>query len=328
MAAKTWKCLMPGCPSRFNDPSEQFRDTAVNACAGCGRWRYLPHALAGGALAALVAVIGGAGWLMGMPARSYEERYDAYLRDGKIDEKEELELAKLAEKYRLGGEIIARIQDEVKQRRGVNATPAPTRPAPSPDQQQGSNRSLVALLHNIYSDHLKTGDEQLLLAAAIERQRIDQAHGERIEQQVKARWEKAQPYFERGLTAAKQAKPQAAIEEFQRALAEDGDNAWILANLGAAYLQAGRIEDARASCQRALDFDERNWLAHYNLGSCRAKRGEKDAAIESLQQALECVAEDRTQRITRDDVVGQLRTDVALSSIRRDARFQQLLAKY
>jgi tetratricopeptide (TPR) repeat protein len=327
MGAKTWKCLMPGCPSRFNDPSEQFRDAAVNTCAGCGRWRYLPHALAAGATVALVAVIAGVGWLVGIPARSYGDRYDAFLRDGKIDEKERQELARLAEKYRLADEVIARIQDEVRQRRGLNASPA-QRPTPSPDQPPGSYRSLVALIHNIYSDHLKTADEQRLLAGAVERQRLDQAQGERIEQQVKARWERAQPYFERGLTAARQAKYQAAIEEFQRALAEDADNAWILANLGAAYLQADRIEDAQASCRHALDFDERNWLAHYNLGSYHAKRGEKDAAIESLRQALECVAEDRTQRITRVDVVGQLRADRTLSSIRQDARFLQLLAKY
>ncbi|MCG3161200.1 MAG: hypothetical protein JMDDDDMK_02344 [Acidobacteria bacterium] len=92
-------------------------------------------------------------------------------------------------------------------------------------------------------------------------------------------------------------------------------------------MQAGRIEDAEASCQRALEFDPGNWLAHYNLGSYHAKQGQKDAAIDELQQALECVAEDRTQRITRDDVIGQLRADRALSSIRQDARFRQLLAR-
>lgn len=335
MAAKTWKCLMPGCPSRFNDPSEQFREQPANNCAGCGRWRYLPHALAGGVIVALVVVIGGIVWLTGLPARSYAEKYTACLRnDGKIDEKEEKDLAKLAEKHRLGDETTSRIQDEVRQLLGLNPKPSPqpqpaAQPAsmPAPDPSRGSNRALVALVHNIYSDHLKTGDEQQLLADAIKRQQLDQSQAEQIEQQVKARWERAQPYFERGLTAARQAKHQTAIEEFQRALAEDADNAWIPANLGAAYLQAGRIEDARASCERALEFDPRNWLAHYNLGSCQAKRGEKDAAIESLQQALECVAEDRTQRITRDDVVGQLRADRTLSSIRQDARFRQLLAR-
>ncbi len=330
MAAKTWKCLMPGCPNRFNDPSEQFRDTAVNTCAGCGRWRYLPHALAAGVIVILAAGAAGMGWLIGMPARSYGDKYDAYLRDGKIDEKEEQELATLARKFRLGDEVIARIQDEVRQRRGLNPRPSPTRPPSTPpsDQPSGSHRNFVALLHNIYSDHLKTDDEQRLLAGEIDRERLDQAQGERIEQEVKARWERAQPYFERGLTAARQARHQAAIEEFQRALAEDADNAWILANLGAAYLQVDRLEDAQASYRRALDFDERNWLAHYNLASYHAKRGEKDAAIESLQEALECVVEDQTHRITRDDLVGQIRSDRALSSIRQDARFRQLLAKY
>ncbi len=331
MAAKTWKCLMPGCPSRFNDPNDSLRGLSANVCAGCGRGRYVPHALGGGILAVLVAVIGGVIWLAGMPSRSYAEKYTIYLRnDGRIDEKEESELAKIAEKYRLGGDAIAQIQDEVRQRLGFNAKPTPpgltVTPAP-PDRSTGANLALVALLHNIYSDHLKSADEQQLLADAIRRQRLDQSQGEQLEQQVKAQWERAQPYFERGLTAARQARHQPAIEEFQRALAEDPDNAWILANLAAAYLQAGRIEDAEASCQRALEFDPGNWLAHYNLGSYHARQGQKDAAIDELQQALECVAEDRTQRITRDDVIGQLRADRALSSIRQDARFRQLLAR-
>ncbi|MGH9939542.1 MAG: hypothetical protein ACREAM_25155, partial [Blastocatellia bacterium] len=195
---------MPGCPSRFNDPSEQFRDAAANACAGCGRWRYLPHALAGGTLIALAAVIGGASWLMGMPARAYAEKYTIYLRnDGQIDGKEESELAGIAGKYRLGGDAVARIQDEVRQRLGFNAKPAPapqSQPAtqPLPDQPGGSNRALVALIHNVYSDHLKSTDEQQMLDDAIKRQRLDQSWAAQLEQQVKARWERAQPYFERG----------------------------------------------------------------------------------------------------------------------------------
>lgn len=327
MAARAWKCVMPGCPSRINDPNDQFRDQATNVCAGCGRWRYLPHSLATGTAVALIAIIAGAVWLVGMPARNYEAKYVAYLRnDGRIDEKEEKELNSLAEKFRLDDETTARLQDEARQQLGLNAKSSPP-PPPADDQPRSSNRELVALLHNIYSDHLKTADEEQSLVEAMKRRQLDPAQGKQLEDQVKARWERAQPYFERGLTAAKQARHQTAIEEFQRALAEDGDNAWILANLGAAYLQTGRTEDAQASCQRALEFDQRNWLAHYNLGSSHARLGQKDAAIDELQQALQCVAEDRTQRITRDDVVGRLRTDSALSTIRQDTRFRQLLAQ-
>ncbi|MGE0885801.1 MAG: tetratricopeptide repeat protein [Blastocatellales bacterium] len=333
MAAKTWKCLMPGCPNRINDPNDQLRDLTPNTCAGCGRWRYLPHSLIAGVAIALIAVVAGIVWLVGMPARSYETKYEAFLRnDGLVDEKEQIELAKVAEKHGLNSETIARIQGDVKQRLGLKPTPQPqSQPTAQPADDlpaRASGKELVALIHNIYSDHLKSGDEQQALAAAIQKQRLDPALAEKLEQQIKARWERAQPFFERGLTANKQSRFQTAIEEFQRALSEDGDNAWILANLGAAYLQAGRTEDAEASCQRALEHDPRNWLAHYNLGSHYAKQGRKEAAIDELQRALECVAEDRTQRITRDDVVGQLRTDTSLSSIRQDERFRQLLARY
>jgi len=328
MAANTWNCLMPGCPSRINDPNEQFRDLAANVCAGCGRWRYLPHSLIGGVAVALIAVVAGIVWLVGMPARSYETKYEAFLRnDGLIDEKEEAELAKLIEKHRLSSETIAQAQGDVRERLGLGVRPEPppsVQPSPTAESRS-ADRQIVALLHSIYSDYVKNDDEARLLAEAFKRQQVSETQGSQLEQQVKARWQRAQPFFERGLTAVKQSRYQVAIEEFQRALSEDGDNAWILANLGGAYLQAGRIEDAEASCQRAIEYDARNWLAHYNLGSCYAKRRRKDAAIDELQQALKCVAEDRTQRITRDDVVGQLRTDAALNPIRQDERFRQLL---
>lgn len=336
MAAKTWKCLMPGCPSRINDPNEQFRDLASNVCASCGRWRYLPHSLIAGVAITLIAVIAGIVWLVGMSARSYETKYEAFLRnDGQIDEKEEVELAKLIEKHRLSSETIAQAQGDVRQRLGLGIKPAPqssaqpsVQPASASAEPRSSDRQMIALLHNIYSDHVKTNDEQMLLTEAVKQQQVNEDQGAQLEQQIKARWQQAQPFFERGLSAIKQARYQTAIEEFQRSLAADGDNAWIMANLGAAYMQAGRMEDAEASCQRALEYDNRNWLAHYNLGSYYAKRGRKDAAIDELQQALQCVAEDRTQRITRGDVVGQLRTDAALGSIRQDARFRELLAGY
>ena len=337
MAAKTWKCLMPGCPSRINDPNEQFRDLASNVCAGCGRWRYLPHAMGAGLTATLIAVIGGIVWLIGMPARNYETKYEAFLHnDGRIDEKEEAELAKLIEKHHLSSETIAQAQGNARQRLGlgIKAAPQPQQSMQpgvqptAPVESRSADRQMIALLHNIYSDHVKSADEQQLLVEAIKRQQMNQTQSEQLEQQIKARWEQAQPSFERGLTAIKQSRAQMAIEEFQHALAADGDNAWILANLGAAYLQAGRMEDAQASCRRALEYDDRNWLAHYNLGSYFAKRGDKDAAIDALQQSLQCVAEDRTQRITKSDVVAQLRTDTALGAIRQDARFRELIARY
>jgi hypothetical protein len=115
---------MPGCPSRINDPNEQFRDLASNVCAGCGRWRYLPHSLIAGVAIMLIAVVVGIVWLVGMPARSYETKYEAFLRnDGRIDEKEEAELAKLVEKHRLTNEIIAQAQGNVRQRLGLGVKP-------------------------------------------------------------------------------------------------------------------------------------------------------------------------------------------------------------
>lgn len=316
MAAKPWKCRMPGCGA-INDPNSQFREVGPNTCADCHRWRYLLHAIGFGGLSILVIIAVIVGWLLGMPERTYREKYAQYLQDDKeLDEEEKRELGRLAEKYKIPPDVVKRIEREFSDELKIEIT------IPSHVKSE-----LIAMLHNIYSDNMKTEADQAYLDDAIKKYRIDQEASNRLEQQIKSHWEKSRPYFERGFRFIKEAKYQAAIDELQRARDEDDDNAWILANLGAAYIEVGRLGDALSACQKALEVDPKCWLARYNLGSLYAVRGERDLAISELSNALRLLEEDKLQRFSKSEIIAQMKTDRTLASIRKDPRFRQLLSQ-
>ncbi|MEM4217189.1 MAG: tetratricopeptide repeat protein [Candidatus Methanomethylicaceae archaeon] len=188
-------------------------------------------------------------------------------------------------------------------------------------------KELAALLHNIYVDEVKTNDEQGRLDALIQRYQVNKQQIEQLEQDIRNHWQRAKPYFDAALDLAKQADYLGAVDEFQRALNEDSDNAWIQANMAAAYIQLGRLADAQSACERAEELDPKNWLVHYNFASLYAKRNDCDQAARRLSEALRYVAEDRAQRITKAEVINHIKTDRTFNPCRNAPRFQQLLAQ-
>lgn len=58
-------------------------------------------------------------------------------------------------------------------------------------------------------------------------------------------------------------------------------------NLGWAQLQLGRVGEARANFERALDYRQNYWPAHLNLGILEAREGSKLKAVEHLSRVLE-----------------------------------------
>jgi tetratricopeptide (TPR) repeat protein len=80
-----------------------------------------------------------------------------------------------------------------------------------------------------------------------------------------------------------------AIDEAQ-ALIDDPVYAqpWLAHNnIGWAHLQLGRNGKARASFELALDFYQRYWPAHLNLGILEAQEGHKLEAVEHFRNVLE-----------------------------------------
>ncbi len=238
---------------------------------------------------------------------------DASPDGNKIAPAEREQLSELAKDYRISPPRIASFEESL-----VAILEEAKRPAPT---------ELIALLYEVYSDNLKSDDEQNRLAAAAQKYRVTDSQLEQVERDIRQRWQTARPDFERALRLAEERNYAGSVAAFQNALKVDGDNPWILANLAAANLEVGRPDESQVACRKALRVDPNNWLAHYNLGSAYAQRGAKDEAIRELSTALSIVAGSHSQRITRTDLAARLKADKSFSALRNDPRFQELLAK-
>jgi tetratricopeptide (TPR) repeat protein len=189
------------------------------------------------------------------------------------------------------------------------------------------NKELVALLRSIYADGIKTSDEQAAIESLCRKHQVDRGQLIQLEQETKDRMNKSEISLKQGMLYAAQRDYKQAVKEFQYSLEVDPQSPFAWANLASAYLSLNDQKAALDACDRALRLDQRNWLAHYNLGSLYAKGGDKDHAISELTAALELITEDQTKRITKEEILSQMRIDQALNPLRTDSRFQQLLAR-
>jgi protein O-mannosyl-transferase len=78
----------------------------------------------------------------------------------------------------------------------------------------------------------------------------------------------------------------AAINEYQRALSIQPDSSTAHCDLGLALVQKGSVDAGIGEYQRALALDRNSVEAHYNLGLALLKKGNLDAAIEELRATL------------------------------------------
>ncbi|MBA3889353.1 MAG: tetratricopeptide repeat protein [Gemmatimonadaceae bacterium] len=81
--------------------------------------------------------------------------------------------------------------------------------------------------------------------------------------------------------------PVAAVELYDRLLAERTDSPKLWNERGIALHQAGRVEEAAESYQRATAEERGYALAHNNLGVAHYHLGRHDAAVDALRLALE-----------------------------------------
>lgn len=80
------------------------------------------------------------------------------------------------------------------------------------------------------------------------------------------------------------------------------ENAW--GNLGWAYLELGKLEEASAALERSVAAQPRFCVGFYRLGLARERRGMNEAAIEAFTQALEA---DPRCRSLQDGYLGRAR---------------------
>jgi tetratricopeptide (TPR) repeat protein len=89
-----------------------------------------------------------------------------------------------------------------------------------------------------------------------------------------------------GILAARGGHTDEGIRDFQRALEIDPGHLIALQNLGNAYRQARRWEDAKSVLQRAVQIGPENPEANYGLGMVFAQLDDTQRAYEYLKKAL------------------------------------------
>ena len=89
-----------------------------------------------------------------------------------------------------------------------------------------------------------------------------------------------------GNALLKLGKVDEAIAEYQRAIERHPDLGWSYDNLGRAYLQQGRVNDAIACFQKACEIKP-NAEAEYHFGVALEQKGEIDQAVAHYRRALQ-----------------------------------------
>jgi tetratricopeptide (TPR) repeat protein len=95
------------------------------------------------------------------------------------------------------------------------------------------------------------------------------------------------------------------------------DNLEALAELGAVYTRLGRYREGLAIDRRLVALDPANPTAHYNLACSLALCGEREAALDALEEALKHGYDD----------AAHLSSDVDLQALRDEARFLALVER-
>jgi tetratricopeptide (TPR) repeat protein len=89
-----------------------------------------------------------------------------------------------------------------------------------------------------------------------------------------------------GVAAGKSGKLKFALQELQKAVQEDPQNALARLNLGTALTKLGNKEAAIEQFRQAIRLKPDFSMAHCNLGVLLAERGSRDKAMEHFRQAI------------------------------------------
>jgi len=185
----------------------------------------------------------------------------------------------------------------------------------------------AADLRKAYQEDLRLDPAE---AAALDKfitdHQLQRASVEAFKKDLIRRIEIASQSIHRGLGLAQQRRFSDARQEFLSATQSDPENSAAWADLGAADMELGRVEEARNAYDKALVLDPENWRTRFNFGLFYARAKNPDAALEQFQQVFH-----PNKRGTGPSgkmltlVLRNAETDPALGNLRKDPRFQNLL---
>jgi tetratricopeptide (TPR) repeat protein len=92
--------------------------------------------------------------------------------------------------------------------------------------------------------------------------------------------------FQEGARLLASENPHAAVVCLEQARQLEPDKGSVRETLARAYYRAGRFAASREEFERALEIDPVNDYAHFGLGLCLLRAGERDAARGHLKLAV------------------------------------------
>ena len=98
--------------------------------------------------------------------------------------------------------------------------------------------------------------------------------------------ESAYEAFQEGTRLLESENPHAAVVALERARDLEPDKASVREALARAYFRTGRIPAASAEFERTVEIDPVNDYAHFGLGLCLLRQGERLGARRHLKLAV------------------------------------------
>ena len=148
-------------------------------------------------------------------------------------------------------------------------------------QQEPNNAEAHYLLGKAYGEQSRYQEMADEFRASLA---INQQWRNQIQTVVQEKWTMA---FNRGVQAGKEKDYQKALEEFTTATIIDQTNPDAFNNLGFAYTNLDRLDEALEAYGKVLELDPKNVAAKINSGVIHFQKGQEEQAVEMFQGALE-----------------------------------------
>ena len=188
-------------------------------------------------------------------------------------------------------------------------------------------KQYAALLRQGYQNDLELdGAEKARLEDFVEANHLRGSSVEATRRELMTKIEAAFQSIERGLALAGQKRFAAARREFASATVSDPDNSAAWADLGAADMESGRVEEGRAAYDKALVLAPDDWRTRFNFGLFFARMKNQEAALAQLEQVFRPAkpgtgpSGDQLQQVLQ-----AAQTDPVLAGLRKNPRFRDLL---
>jgi tetratricopeptide (TPR) repeat protein len=184
-------------------------------------------------------------------------------------------------------------------------------------QQEPNNAEAHYLLGRAYGEE---GRYEEMVAEFQTSLSISQRWKDDIQRMTQEKWTMA---FNRGVQAGKDEDYEKALEEFKTATIIDPTNPDAYNNLGFAYTNLDRLDEALDAYGKVLELDQNNVAARINSGVIYFKKDQAEKAAKMFQRALEIDAGNKSAltmwTLSLETLADEQRRDLAQATTKDDS---------